>query len=83
MVKDKQGVSENLRRKFQADIDKEVFTLPGIFHMEWMESNPIPWTPYGLFFQYFPVPPPIPAGLARVLQDSSGLCPTLPSLGLG
>ena len=24
-------------------------------------------------------PPPIPAGLARVLQDSSGLCPTLPS----
>ena len=32
----------------------EVFTLPGIFHMEWMESNPIPWTPYGLFFGWQP-----------------------------
>ena len=22
----------------------EVFTLPGMFHMEWVDSNPIPWT---------------------------------------
>ena len=29
----------------------EVFTLPGIFHMD---SNPIPWTPYGLFFGWQP-----------------------------
>ena len=24
----------------------EVFTLPTTFCMEWVDSNPIPWTPY-------------------------------------
>ena len=28
--------------------------FPYGIHMEWMESNPIPWTPYGLFFGWQP-----------------------------
>ena len=32
----------------------EVFTLHSIFHMEWVDSNPIPWTPYGLSFGWQP-----------------------------
>jgi len=32
----------------------EVFTLPTMFHMEWVDSNPIPWNPYGLFFGWQP-----------------------------
>ena len=27
----------------------EVFPLPIIFHMKWVDSNPIPWTQYGPF----------------------------------
>ena len=28
----------------------EVFTLPTTFPMAWVDSNPIPWTPYDYFF---------------------------------
>ena len=29
----------------------QYLTLPGIFHMEWVDSNPIPWIPYGMVYK--------------------------------
>ena len=33
----------------------EVFTFPIIFHMQWVDSKHISWTPYGHFFIMYPL----------------------------